>query len=389
MTSTSPGTLAALITHARDVAATEREGFARRLRAGMAPGTLILQTCHRVEGYAVWADEPMGLARAVALPPGGALLVGEAAVRHVIEVAIGRDSVVEGEDQVLHQLRASVAGTRQAGDLHPALRRLLELAFRAGRRARSWQQGPPRSLADVALRALEERVGTVRGRRLLVVGAGTMGRLATHVAVTAGAEVSIANRSTERARSLAATTGARTEALDPGRSTSAFAGIIVALGGAWPIGDDTVAALATGATVVVDLSQPAAVPPPAADVLGPRLIDADALALIGSSFGHLAAASRTRVDELIDGTVRDYADWAASRDARTTARLLVEHADREREAELAELWRRHPTLGPEHRAAIEAMTRHFAQRLLRAPLERLGRDHDGHAEESVRDVFAL
>jgi glutamyl-tRNA reductase len=389
MTPRPPGTLAALVTHARQVPATEREGFAQRLRAGMPTGTLILETCHRVEGYAILADEPMGLARAVVLPPGGAVLVGEAAVRHVVEVAVGRDSVVQGEDQVLHQLRASVAGARQADGLHPALQRLVELAFRAARQARSWHQGPHRSLADVALWAIEERVGTVRGRRLMVVGAGTMGRLATRAAVAAGAEVSLATRSTERARSLAATTGAYVEAFDPGRSANDFAGIIVALAGPWSIGIATIAALAGGATVLVDLSQPPAVPPAAVDALGPRLVTADALALVASSFGRSADASRTRVDELIDRTVGDFADWSARRDGRTTARLLAEHADREREAELAKLWRRHPGLEPEHREAIEAMTRHFAQRLLRAPLERLGRDRDGRAEESVRDVFAL
>jgi hypothetical protein len=35
------------------------------------------------------------------------------------------------------------------------------------------------------------------------------------------------------------------------------------------------------------------------------------------------------------------------------------------------------------------MTRHLAERLLREPLERLGRDADGRTERAVRDVFAL
>jgi hypothetical protein len=35
------------------------------------------------------------------------------------------------------------------------------------------------------------------------------------------------------------------------------------------------------------------------------------------------------------------------------------------------------------------MTQHLATRLLREPLERLGRDSDGRAEHAVRDLFAL
>ena len=39
---------------------------------------------------------------------------------------------------------------------------------------------------------------------------------------------------------------------------------------------------------------------------------------------------------------------------------------------------------------IEAfVTEHLATRLLREPLERLGRDADGREERAVRDLFAL
>ncbi len=48
-----------------------------------------------------------------------------------------------------------------------------------------------------------------------------------------------------------------------------------------------------------------------------------------------------------------------------------------------------PDLEPEARAAIDGMARHLARRLLREPLERLGRDADGRDEQAVRDLFAL
>jgi hypothetical protein len=67
----------------------------------------------------------------------------------------------------------------------------------------------------------------------------------------------------------------------------------------------------------------------------------------------------------------------------------VQRADREREAELAVLWRRLPDLDPEARQAIEGMTRHLAMRLLREPLTRLGRDDEGRDARAIRDAFAL
>ena len=186
----SRGDIAALTTHARQVPAIERQRFAARLREQLAGTAVVLETCHRVEAYVLSPDHPARLARRVRLPPGGEVLAAPQAVRHAIVVAVGRDSVVLGEDQVLHQIRENVERARTGGTIDPSLQRLFAVALRAGRRVRSWRQVPARSLGDVALSAIERQVGSLRGREILVVGAGTMGQLAARAAVTAGAAVS-------------------------------------------------------------------------------------------------------------------------------------------------------------------------------------------------------
>lgn len=388
MNAGSNGHIAALITHARHVSATDRLRFASTLRSGLAGTGVVLETCHRVEGYVLSPDQPAQLARQLSLPSGGQALAPTPAVHHAIGVAVGRDSIVVGEDQVLHQLRQTVESARANGALDPALERLFAVALQAGRRARSWRQGPRRSLADVAVSAIERRSGSIRGRSILVVGAGRMGRLAVHAAVTAGASVSVANRSADRARALAATASGRVAPFDPGRRGGEFAGVIVALGGPWPVGSTTVAALAAGGTVVVDLSVPAAVSDVAAAILGPRLITADALAR-SEGEGTPDAASLARIDMLVAAAAADFLGWLDGRHARATADALVQHADRAREAELAALWRRLPDLEPDARQAIDQMARHLVTRLFREPLQRLGRDSDGREERAVRDIFAL
>jgi glutamyl-tRNA reductase len=385
----APAQVVALVTHARDVRAVERRLFAERLRRHLAGRALIFETCHRVEAYAIGVEDAQWMALDVSLPTGGRVLVGEPAVRHVIKVAVGGDSVVAGEDQVLHQLRESVDAARSGGDLDTALERLMSLALRAGRRARSWHQGPRRSLADVALRSIERTRGPIQGRDILIVGAGRMGCLAARAAVTSGANVSLANRSLNGARALAVTTGARLEAFDPGVRISAFAGVVVALAGPWPISAETIGELRGSATVIVDLSVPAAVPEAAAEALGPRLVSADALALADEDPGEFRVGSVARIDALVNRTAAEFMEWLFSRNGRAAAETLMIRADRQREVELAALWRRLPNLEPEARDAIEGMTRHLARRLLREPLERLGRDTDGRDERAVRDIFAL
>ena len=387
MTSTRPVGLLALVAHAREVPAAEREQFAARLRDASDGPPLLIQTCHRVEAYLVHADGDVPLVGL--LPAGGRTLAGATAIRHAIAVAVGRDSVVVGEDQILHQLRESVERARGESRLHPILERLFAVGLRAGRRARSWRDGGARSLADVALAAIERRVGPLDGRQVLVVGAGDMGRLAVRAATAAGASVSVANRSSARLVAISAESGARIELFDPGRQVDRYAAVIVALGGPWPIARATVESLAASTTVVVDLSVPAAVLSTVSGRLGARLISADDLALAEAGSVPVSSRSIARLDDLIDDTTTEFCGWLDGRDGRAAADDLTARADRERSAELDELWRQLPDLDEDARDAIERMSRHLARRLLREPLERLGRDADGRHERAVRDLFGL
>ncbi|HUG29814.1 MAG TPA: hypothetical protein VMQ65_04765 [Candidatus Limnocylindria bacterium] len=386
MTATHRGSINAFVTHARHVPSVQRSAFAAAGREAVAGRAVILETCHRVE---VYVGNPDAVPRLLqVLPQGGRALTGERAVRHVMSVAVGRDSVVLGEDQVLHQLRISFDEARAGGTLDTTLERLFTLALRAGRVARSWRRGPTRSLADVALESIERRVGPVRGRPVLIVGAGMMGRLAARAAIAAGASVAVANRSTEAAATLAAACGARTEAFDPGARIGAFAGVMVALSGPWLIGSRTIEALTENATALVDLSVPAAVPAALVAPLGDRFVTADALALGEAERTPLDGAA-TRLDALADRSAAEFLVWLKGRDGRAVAAALVQRADLERTTELDALWRRLPDLEPHARREIEEMTRHFAERLLREPLERLGRDSDGQDGRTIRDIFAL
>lgn len=380
-----PETIVALVAHSRHVPAVERQRFAHRLHEGAESGGLLLETCHRVELYA-WSDSGLGGLRAL-LPAGAGVLEGEPAVRHAIAVAVGLDSVVVAEDQILHQLRISLAAAHRLGGLDPIVERLFTVALRAGRRARSWRQGPRRSLADLALAAIERRGGPIGGQRVLVVGAGEMGQLAVRAARDAGAVVSVASRTADHASVLARRFRAQTVPFDPGPLAGDVAGAIVALRGPWAIGPFTIDVLAAGPAVVVDLSMPAAVPPELTARLDGRFVSVDALATTEPEGAE--GPRDARLLDLVDDAAAEFMTWLAARSQRVTAAALAERAEVRRQAELDELWRRMPELEPEVREAIEDMSRHLAGRLLREPLERLGRDADGRADDAARVLFAL
>jgi glutamyl-tRNA reductase len=318
------------------------------------------------------------------------MLAGDAAVRHALEVAVGRDSVVAGEDQVLHQLRRAVALGRERGGLDAVLERLFSIALRAGREARSWRPGSTRSLADVALEAIGAHGVPIHGAAVLVVGAGSMGRVAARAVRAAGGDLAIASRTEEAARDLGDALAARTVPIDPGTGIGRYAAVIVALAGPWQINRDTVRALGAASTRVVDLSVPLAIPDSLRRLLGDRLRTADDLARATTPAGAPADPRyERRVDALIETAAEGFQRWLDGRAAGVAASELQRMADTEREVELAALWRRIPDLDPDARAAIDGMARNLTDRLLREPLEQLGRDRDGRAERAVREAFSL
>lgn len=379
-----PG-LVALVAHASAVAAAERAELAGRIRDELPPGAVLLETCHRTELYASTHEV---LERIGQIPAGCTVAEGRDAADHLVGLAVGLRSTVVAEDQILHQLRTSIEAARSRGRLPSDLDRLFDLALRAGRRARSWLPPERRpSLADVAVDLVADGMA-VEGREVLVVGAGEMGRLAVTTILARGGRPMVASRTPGRAVALAHQLRTGTMPFDPGPlAARRLAGVIVALRGPWPIAPETIEALVGGDAWVIDLSSPPSVATEVGSALGRRLITIDDLARVaGPDREHHLVQ---RLHRLAATTLDEYTAWLDEGPRRETARAMAQRADVARTTELDRLWERLPALGPQEREEIERMTRHLAERLLREPLERLGRDADGRQAQAARELFGL
>lgn len=384
--------LAAFVLAAPDVPAHERaraEPWATE--AAERHGGVAIATCHRVELY-VTGDAP---AEAAATEPTGRArrLDGTAAARQAIGLAIGLESAVVGEDQVLHQVRTSVAAARAAGGLAGPIELLFDLALRAGRTARSWRPGRPHSLADVAVARLRAaHHGSLADRRVLVLGAGEMGRKAAIAAGEAGATVAVGSPTGAHALAVATAAGGRVVPFDPGPDGLNVDAVMLALSGPWPADAATMERMA-GVPIVVDLSMPPAVPRWLIERLGRRFHDIDRLSAPEAgedgAGDRLAARYAVRLESLRERTVDAYLERLAARDAAEVAGALANRIEREREAELAALWRRLPDMPDRDREAVEAMTQRLADRLFRAPLAQLGPDGDDRRRQAARELFEL
>ncbi|MEU1177454.1 glutamyl-tRNA reductase [Streptomyces sp. NPDC005820] len=181
----------------------------------------VLATCNRIELYADVDKFHAGVAElSTLLAQHSGVGLGELtpylyvhyedrAVHHLFSVACGLDSMVVGEGQILGQLKDSLA---RAQELHTAGRLMNDLfqqGLRVGKRAHS-ETGIDRAGQSLVTFGLEQLAagGDVRdwarGKRALVIGAGSMSSLAAATLARAGvAEVVVANRTFDRAERLA------------------------------------------------------------------------------------------------------------------------------------------------------------------------------------------
>jgi len=192
---------------------------------------LIVSTCNRVEILGATATDKLefGAGRiAQFLDTSGSLPAGfleshlyshtnEEAVRHLFRVASSLDSMVVGEPQVLGQVRHAYALGVEAGTVGRVLNRLVHHTFRVAKRVRN-ETGIAANAVSISYMAVElgkKIFDSLKGCSVLLIGAGEMAELSARHLVNAGAaRVTIANRTEETARQMAAEFGAATVSLD-------------------------------------------------------------------------------------------------------------------------------------------------------------------------------
>lgn len=130
----------------------------------------------------------------------------ENAVRHVLRVASGLDSMVLGEPQVLGQLKNAYQNAVNAGSIGHQLNRLFQHSFHVAKEVRSNTAigSHPVSVAYAAVRLAQQIFGDLKNQTALLIGAGeTIELAAKHLHENGLNRMIIANRTLERSQRLA------------------------------------------------------------------------------------------------------------------------------------------------------------------------------------------
>lgn len=174
----------------------------------------ILSTCNRTEIYAVTErsdDIESWLFEHTRLPTDDLrncfyAYENHEALRHIMKVAGGLDSLVLGEPQILGQMKSAFAVAREVGTLGSELHSIFQHVFNVAKRIRTETAigENPVSVAYAAVSLAQQIFSDLKEDTALLIGAGeTITLVARHLAEHGIKKILVANRTLDRAQKLA------------------------------------------------------------------------------------------------------------------------------------------------------------------------------------------
>ena len=374
---------------------------------------VVLSTCNRTEVYAVaerfhgaFADirdffcDLAGLA-ADELHPHLYSQHDDAAVSHLFEVAAGLDSAVLGESEILGQVRTAWEVAQQEGSAKATLNLLFRHALETGKRART-ETSIGRGTASVSHAAVEmatERLGSLAGCRVLVVGAGEMGEGVAAALVHAGAHnIGVTNRTPERAELLAARIGGHVVPFAELPVALAETDVLLTCTGAGGTLIDfelvsSARSRSSSPLLIVDIAVPRDVAAEVTTMSNVTLLNLDDLRDWAGRALRLRAEEAIRVNAIVSEEVERFGLEATARQAAPLVAQLHQRAEAIRQSEIERFSARLASLDEVQRAALEAVTKGIVAKLLHNPSVKLKDDAGTPQGErnaaTVRDLFDL
>lgn len=185
---------------------------------GVLEGAVILSTCNRVEVYASVSEAKAGIEEVkdfisryyeIDRKRFSRYLYryeGRAALGHLFQVASGLDSLILGETQILGQVKFAASLSEKAGFIDEFLSEIFYSAVSFAKRVhRSTKISEGKvSVGSVAIDFIKEKIGSLTGKNLLIIGVGKVTELVLkYLKEEKPNVIFIANRTFDKARDLA------------------------------------------------------------------------------------------------------------------------------------------------------------------------------------------
>ncbi|MDZ8086651.1 MULTISPECIES: glutamyl-tRNA reductase [unclassified Nostoc] len=372
----------------------------------------ILSTCNRLEIYIVASEADQGirevtqfLAEYSKLPVLSLrqhlfMLLHDDAVMHVMRVAGGLDSLVLGEGQILAQVKTTHKLGQQYSGIKTILNRLFKQALTAGKRVRtetSIGTGAV-SISSAAVELAQLKVANLAACRVVILGAGKMSRLLVQHLISKGAvEISIVNRSRDRAQELAKLFPQQPIKIHPlSEMMSVIADsdlVFTSTSATEPILDRAKLEMVLEvqrSLMLFDISVPRNVHADVNELENVQAFNVDDLKAVVAQNYESRRKIAQEAERLLEEEVEAFDIWWRSLETVTTISCLRNKVETIREQELEKaLSRLGSEFADKHQEIIEALTRGIVNKILHDPMVQLRSQQDVEARRRCMQTLQM
>jgi glutamyl-tRNA reductase len=383
------------------------KGALVELRAGAGVReALVISTCNRVEVYVQASADEAARRFFTARSPEAAdhlyVKTGVEAIRHLFRVSASLDSMVVGEQQILGQVKEAYGLASAAQAAGSFFSRLCNRAFATAKRVRTETDigRGATSMSQVAVELVEKIFGDLKGRSILLAGAGKMGALSAKALAVLGADrILVTNRSPERGLALAEQVNGNFRSWEELQHLLAEADVVIVSTGAptyvltREMLEKAMKARRHRSICLIDLAVPRNVDPACGNLGDVFAYDVDDLAKVVESTHEARRGEGLRAEAIVEAEVLAF---ARERETRAALPVLAQLRSRAEAIARAEAERTLSQVGAKldekGRRSVEAMAQAIVNKLLHGPTARLkeaASSGDGALAGAAAELFGL
>jgi len=370
----------------------------------------IVSTCNRTEIYCnldsdnigellTWLEATHGIEKSQLEP----YLFSHSerdAVKHLLRVCSGLDSLVLGEPQILGQMKAAWQVAETEGTLGRQLNRLFQHAFTVAKKVRSDTAigSSPVSVAFAAVQLSKQIFGDLSGKTALLLGAGETAELAMRHLHGQGVEkLIVVNRTLANAEALAAEFGAQAVPLTELHNVLHLADVLIAsTGSPLPVFgkgavESAIKKRRRKPMLMVDIAVPRDIEAEVSELDDVFLYTVDDLEHIVDEGRRSRQQAADEAEEIIEHQTEEFMGWQRSLQAVDTVRAVREQANQMQQALLKKSSAR-LAAGDDPEQVLEQLARALTNKLIDSPTRALrtaaARD-DTETLNAARELFGL
>ncbi|MHA4807974.1 glutamyl-tRNA reductase [Flavitalea flava] len=281
----------------------------------------IVSTCNRTEIYG-WAEHASQLIDLLCTQTTGNaetftelayIKNGPAAIEHLFQVAAGLDSQILGDYEIVGQLKQAVNFARERNFIGPFTERLANCVLQSSKSIKNQTalSGGTVSVSFAAIQFIKEKIKDITGKKILLIGTGKIGRNTCRnlVDYLNTREITLINRSEEKAISLADEMGISYAPLDQLATHAAAADIILVATNAEQPTLLHKHLENKGVKLIIDLSIPCNVEKSAGELSNITLVNVDELSKLKDETLQKREREVPKARGIIDSHTIEFMEW--------------------------------------------------------------------------------